>query len=88
MAAQLLSTRHLVNGDVTRSVPLDTAGRQRCRELAGSVRWLRDITTCVTSEFPRTRETAERLANPAIVPYGECSLACEPASHYLDPAWS
>ena len=52
------SARGLLNGDPSRRCPLTPTGREQARRLGGLLRAER-IDLCVTSEFERTRETAE-----------------------------
>jgi probable phosphoglycerate mutase len=57
-AESAASVKNLLNGDPYRYVPLTKAGREQARALGER---LRDepIDLCVTTRFPRTRETAD-----------------------------
>jgi len=59
-----LSARYIASGDPARPVHLDAAGVAQCQQLAAA-RWIPTIVTCVISQFPRTRQTAELLLGPA-----------------------
>lgn len=60
------SARGLLNGDPSRRCPLTPAGREQARLLGERLR-ARSIDLCVTSDFERTKETAEiALARRAI----------------------
>lgn len=73
---RLLISRHaetdynvagLVNGDPTQQVRLTERGRQQARRLGESVRNV-SIDLCVTTEFPRTKETADIALRDRPVP--------------------
>ncbi|MQA25781.1 MAG: histidine phosphatase family protein [Micromonosporaceae bacterium] len=55
------SARHITDGQPAAPVRLDHVGQQQCRDLAATAGWLAEIESCVTSEFPRARETADLL---------------------------
>lgn len=55
------SARHITNGQPAPQVRLDHVGQQQCRDLASRAGWLAEIESCVTSELPRARETADLL---------------------------
>jgi probable phosphoglycerate mutase len=64
-----LSAEYIASGDPALPVQLDPTGVAQCQRLA-TARWLPTIATCVVSEFPRTRQTAELLlgsAQPVLV---------------------
>jgi broad specificity phosphatase PhoE len=52
------SARAMVNGDVAVSCPLTVAGEEEARRLGEAISG-EEIDLCVTSEFERTRQTAE-----------------------------
>ena len=52
------SVRGLVSGEPTTACPLTAVGRRQARKL-GLLLAKKDIDVCVTSEFPRTIETAD-----------------------------
>ncbi len=55
-----LSAGYIASGDPALPVQLDATGMAQCRRLAAA-EWLPAIATCIVSEFPRTRQTAELL---------------------------
>jgi 2,3-bisphosphoglycerate-dependent phosphoglycerate mutase len=55
-----LSEGYLVNGDPRAAVLLDKTGCDQCHHLV-TMPWLDSIVTCVTSRFPRARQTADLL---------------------------
>lgn len=54
------SASYIATGDPTKSIYLDSVGLAQChqRSRAG---WLPSIASCITSEFPRARQTAHLL---------------------------
>jgi broad specificity phosphatase PhoE len=54
----VFSARQLVNGDITVSGPLTERGEQEARELGRAIAG-DPVDLCVTSEFERTRQTAD-----------------------------
>lgn len=60
------SVQHLVNGDPAGGVELNSAGRQTCLLRRASSR-LHDVSTWITSEFPRAQQTASLLMEPAAI---------------------
>jgi broad specificity phosphatase PhoE len=57
-AESAYSAKGIVNGDPYRYVPLSRKGRQEAKRLGEELRD-QPIDLCVTSRFPRTRETAD-----------------------------
>ncbi len=57
-AESAASARGLLNGDPYRYVPLTNTGREQARQLGERLRG-ESIDLCITSRFPRTRETAD-----------------------------
>jgi 2,3-bisphosphoglycerate-dependent phosphoglycerate mutase len=56
-----LSATYKVNGNSTEPIDLDDVGIEQCARLARGATWLDTITTCLTSTFPRARQTADIL---------------------------
>jgi len=67
-AQSLLNLEQRVNGDPAVDVPLTDRGREEAQLLGEQLAHL-DIDLCVTSQFPRARETAELVLAGRDVPF-------------------
>jgi broad specificity phosphatase PhoE len=63
----VFSTRHLVNGDARTAGPLTERGEEEARELGRAIA-ADSIDLCITSEFERTRQTADLALGGRDVP--------------------
>ena len=83
----VFSARQLVNGDVVVPGPLTERGVEEARELGRAIA-ADPVDLCITSEFERTRQTADVALEGRVVPRARRSGAQRPALRTLRRRWA